>query len=136
MLSPKSIVKEKMYPHDAFSQWLGIEIVDVGKGSCVTKMKIRPEMTNGFGIAHGGILYSLADSTLAFASNTFGTHTYSFETSISHFHKSEEGDQLTASAILQKRGYKISVFTVEVKNQDAVVALFKGTVYHDKKEWV
>ncbi len=54
-MDAKTIVSERMYANDAFSQWLGIEVENAAPGSCVIKMKIRPEMTNGFGIQHGGI---------------------------------------------------------------------------------
>ena len=62
-------VVEKMITGDAFSQWLGIEILEITKGYCKLKMIVRKEMTNGFDIAHGGISYYLADSALAFAAN-------------------------------------------------------------------
>lgn len=67
-----SIVKDCMLNHDSFSNWLGIELVEISEGYCRLKMKVRQEMTNGFNIAHGGIAYSLADSALAFASNSHG----------------------------------------------------------------
>src|SRR3982750_2317400 len=89
-------VVSKMYDSDWFSQWLGIERVKVEPGSCVLKMKVRKEMLNGFGIAHGGITYSLADSALAFASNSHGRMSVSVETSISHTEAVKEGDELTA----------------------------------------
>ena len=65
-------VVDQMYDHDAFSQWLGIEIMSIEAGNCVLRMKIRKDMLNGFNIAHGGITYALADIVLAFASNFHG----------------------------------------------------------------
>ena len=65
-------VVDKMINGDAFSQWLGIEVLEITEGSCKLKMTVRKEMTNGFNIAHGGISYSLADSALAFAANSDG----------------------------------------------------------------
>ena len=65
-------IVDKMYQNDAFSQWLGIEVVEVKDGYCKLNMTVRKEMLNGFQIAHGGIAYSLADSALAFASNSHG----------------------------------------------------------------
>jgi acyl-CoA thioesterase len=73
-----------MFNNDLFSQWLGIERLQQGIGHCKLRMIIRKEMCNGFGIAHGGITYSLADSALAFASNSHGQEALSIETSISH----------------------------------------------------
>ena len=65
-------IVSKMIENDAFSQWLGIEVINVSEGTCKLKMTIRDEMTNGFKIAHGGISYALADSALAFAANSYG----------------------------------------------------------------
>src|SRR5438105_11609826 len=98
MKRPEEIIRNKMYANDAFSKWLGIEIVKVGAGSCELKMKVRKEMLNGFSIAHGGITYSLADSALAFASNSHGKKAVSVETSISHTQTVNEGDELYAVA--------------------------------------
>lgn len=129
-------VVSKMYDHDWFSQWLGIERVSVEPGSCVLRMSIREEMLNGFGIAHGGITYSLADSALAFASNGHGRMAVSVETSISHLEQLREGDVITATAEEMSLSNKIGVYHISVKNQkDEVVALFKGTVYRTGKDW-
>ena len=131
----KKIVS-KMYDNDWFSQWLGIERVKVEPGSCVLRMTIRKEMLNGFGIAHGGITYSLADSALAFASNGHGKMAVSIETSISHLEQLREGDVITATAEEMSRSNKIAIYQVSVKNEkNEVVALFKGTVYRTGKDW-
>ena len=73
-------VVNKMLSGDSFSNWLGIEIIEISKGYCKLKMRVREEMTNGFGIAHGGIAFSLADSALAFAANSDGIQSLSVET--------------------------------------------------------
>jgi len=88
-------IVDKMYNSDWFSQWLGIERVEVKTGRCVLRMKIRKEMLDGFAMAHGGITYSLADSALAFASNSHGRMSVSVETSISHTEQLKEGDVIT-----------------------------------------
>jgi acyl-CoA thioesterase len=132
---PKKVV-DKMYNSDWFSQWLGIERLLVEEGKCVLRMTIRKEMLNGFAIAHGGITYSLADSALAFASNSHGRMSVSVETSISHTESLKEGDVITATAEEMSLSNKVGVYHVTVKNQnDKVVALFKGTVYRTSKEW-
>ncbi|HFA48813.1 MAG TPA: hydroxyphenylacetyl-CoA thioesterase PaaI [Bacteroidetes bacterium] len=129
-------ITDAMMQKDYFSQWLGIERVEDGPGRCVLKMTVRKEMLNGFGIAHGGITYSLADSALAFASNSHGRMAVSVETSISHTQKVKEGDVLTAVAEEENLSHKIGNYRVTVKNQDGkVVALFKGIVYRSGKEW-
>ncbi|MBP6335220.1 MAG: hotdog fold thioesterase [Bacteroidia bacterium] len=129
-------VVDKMFDHDAFSQWLQIERVLIEAGKCVLKMKVRKEMLNGFGIAHGGITYSLADSALAFASNSHGRKSVSVETSISHTHALREGEEITATAEEVSLTDKIAVYNITIKNnQGKTVALFKGTVYRTSKEW-
>jgi acyl-CoA thioesterase len=124
-----------MFTNDYFSQWLGIEIVKVGPGNCILKMKIRKEMLNGFSIAHGGIAYSLADSALAFASNSHGRKSLSIETSISHTVSLKEGDIILASAQEINLSYKIGIYYITITNNDNTVALFRGTVYLTSKEW-
>lgn len=129
-------IANQMYTSDFFSQWLGIERLEDNAGKSILRMTVRREMLNGFGIAHGGITYSLADSAFAFASNSRGRHAVSIETSISHLEALQEGDILTASAEEEKLGHKIAVYRVVIKNQnDQLVALFKGTVYRTSREW-
>lgn len=126
-----------MYANDNFSQWLGIERLEEGPGTCTLRMKIRPDMTNGFDIAHGGITFSFADSAFAFASNSHGRKSVSVETSISHMKSLKVGDVITARAIQQSISHKIGVWIVEVTDQDHdLVAHFKGTVYRTSKEWL
>ncbi|WP_417590776.1 hydroxyphenylacetyl-CoA thioesterase PaaI [Owenweeksia hongkongensis] len=131
----KAIV-DKMYNGDAFSQWLGIERIEEKAGYSKLKMTVREEMTNGFKIAHGGITYSLADSALAFASNSHGRQAVSIETSISHTKPVHIGDVITAEAIELNLTNATGIYDIKVTNQNnEVVALFKGTVYRTKKEW-
>ena len=129
-------VVDTMYNSDWFSRWLGIERVEIKEGSCTLRMKIKKEMLNGFAIAHGGITYSLADSALAFASNSYGRKSVSVETSISHLHPLKEGDVITAVAEEKSLSDKIGVYHITITDQeDKVVALFKGTVYRTSKSW-
>lgn len=129
-------VVDAMYGNDPFSQWLGIERLEDGPGRSVLRMIVRSEMCNGFGITHGGISYSFADSALAFASNSHGQKAVSIETSVSHTAPIRPGDVLTAIAEEEHRSNKIGNYRVTVTNQDGkVVALFKGIVYRTGKEW-
>jgi acyl-CoA thioesterase len=129
------IVREMM-AGDRFSQWLGISIIECLPGSCTIRMQVKEEMLNGFGIAHGGICYSLADSALAFASNSHGKHAVSVETSISHTARVVDGDVLTARAVELQQTTKFAVYHIPVTNQDGnQVAVFKGTVYKSGKLW-
>lgn len=129
-------VVNRMYDHDWFSQWLGIERMEVKTGKCILRMKVRKDMLNGFQIAHGGIAFSLADSALAFASNSHGRKAVSIETSISLLEQVKEGDVLTATAEEISLGNKIGIYHITIMNQNNVkVALFKGTVYRTSKDW-
>ena len=132
-MTPQDIVN-KMYQADAFSKWLGIEVLTVKSGFSELSLTVRSEMTNGFGIAHGGITYSLADSALAFASNSKGNHALSIETSISHIKAVKPQDVLKATATEISRNAKIGQYQVEITNQNQeMVAHFKGTVYIKKE---
>ena len=129
-------IVDTMYQNDAFSQWLGIEVVEVKDGYCKLNMTVRKEMLNGFHIAHGGIAYSLADSALAFASNSHGRKSLSVETSISHTVSVKEGDVLTVTTKELSLSDKIGVYLITIINQrNEAVAYFKGTVYRTSKEW-
>jgi len=133
--SPTEIVNQ-MYDKDAYSQWLGIQRIEDALGKSHLKMQVRDEMCNGFGIAHGGITYSFADSALAFASNSHGTKAVSVETSISHVAPLHAEDWIEAIAIEKHRSRKIGVYEVQVLKLDGtLIALFKGTVYFTSKAW-
>ena len=129
-------IVDKMYSRDWFSQWLGIERVLIEAGKCILKMTVRKEMLNGFDIAHGGICYSLADSALAFASNSHGRKAVSVETSISLIEQVKVNDVLTATAEEVSLTNKIGVYNIAITNQEnKKVGLFKGTVYRTSKDW-
>ncbi len=122
---------------DYFSQWLGIKVLESGIGISKLSLVIRKEMLNGFGIAHGGITYCLADSALAFSCNSHGKKAVSVETSISHLVSLSEGDELIAEAKEEHCSNKIGTYSITVKrvSDNVLVALFKGTVYRTSKDW-
>lgn len=135
-LSPQEIV-EKMMERDYFSQWLGIEVLETGEGISRLKMTIRPEMCNGFGMAHGGISFSFADSAFAFASNSRGLQAVSIETSISHIKPLQTGDTIIAIAEELNLGRRLAVYQVRVEKESGeLAALFKGTVFRKEEAWV
>src|SRR5690606_10420419 len=126
----KRIVREFMLGKDAFSQWLGIELLEVRPGYCRLRCIIREDMLNGFFIAHGGISYSVADSALAFASNAHNIKAVSVETSISHTTKVKSGDIITAVCEEKDLSSKFGRYQVALTNQQGkIIALFTGTVY-------
>ena len=129
-------ITKQMMEKDEFSKWLKIEVLETGEGSCRLGMTIRPEMCNGFGIAHGGITYSLADSALAFASNSRGRHALSIDTSISHLRPLRAGTSIEAFARELHLSYRTGLYEVLIKTGDETVAYFKGTVYRKEEEWL
>lgn len=125
-----------MFNNDPMSQWLGIRRLQDGPGISALEMTVRAEMLNGFSIAHGGITYSLADSALAFASNSHGIQSVSIETSISHVAPVKEGDVLKTEVNEVNLTRSTGLYYITVKNQEGkAVAHFKGTVYRTGKEW-
>lgn len=135
VLSPQEIVA-RMMATDAFSNWLGIEVLECREGYSKIKMTVRPEMVNGFGIAHGGITFSFADSAFAFASNSRGRHAVSVDTSINHLQAGKIGDQLTAVAEELSLGHRLAHYQVTVyRAGQEKIALFKGMVYRKEQSW-
>ena len=128
-------IPHKMLSLDAFSQGLGIEILDVQLGYCKVGLTIRKDMLNSMNNAHGGITYSLADTAFGFAANTHGNYAVSIDTSINHIEPLKEGDYITAESVIKKTKNKLSFKIVEVKHGDELVALFKGVVYRTSKKW-
>jgi acyl-CoA thioesterase len=135
MLTPREIF-EQMFQNDRFSQWMGMELVAVGQGFCTLKMQVRSEMLNAFGVAHGGVTFTLADSAFAFACNSQGRHAVSIHCTVEHAAAIREGDILTAVAKEEHLGGAISNYAVEICKQDgAKVAFFRGIAFRKKTEW-
>ncbi|MDD2984543.1 MAG: hotdog fold thioesterase [Crocinitomicaceae bacterium] len=128
MKNPQEII-HLMLSKDAFSNWLGIEVIEITEGKCTLACKVTESMLNGFDIAHGGISYSLSDSALAFAANSRGFKCVSIETSISHTRAAKLNDILTARCTELHRGRTTGIYQVIVSDQhNKTVSLFKGTV--------
>src|SRR6185295_11717270 len=120
---------------DAFSEWLGIRALEIAPRRSVVQMQVRPEMVNGFGVSHGGVVYSLADSALAFACNTHGKVTVAIENAISYPQPVVVGDVITAVAEEETSTNKLAFYRVIVRNQEnVVVATFRGTVYKTHRD--
>ncbi len=132
---PKNLIPHKMLSQDAYSQWLGIEILECEIGRCKVAMTVRKEMLNSMQKAHGGITYSLADTAFGFAANTHGKFAVSIETSINHIEAVNEGDYLIAESVIEKVNNKLGFNIIEVKRGNELVALFKGVVYRTNKDW-
>ena len=128
-------IVQGMYARDVFSQWLGVEVLAVGPGTCRCRMLVRPEMVNGFGVAHGGIAFAFADSAFAFACNTQGRIAMSIENAISYPAPILPGDLLVSDASEETTTGRLGFYSVRVTNQkEEIVALFRGVAYRTSEE--
>jgi acyl-CoA thioesterase len=125
-----------MMEQDSFSQWMGLEVTVHEPGKVSARMKVRKEMLNGFNVCHGGITFSLADSVLAFASNTHGKISVSIEASIAYPNPVYEHDILIATSTEVSRTEKIGIYQVSMTKEDGTpVGDFRGVVYRTRKEF-
>ncbi len=135
MKTPEEIVS-LMLQHDHFSEWMKVKVLELGKGHCTLSCTTKKDMLNGFGILHGGITYSLSDSALAFASNSYGYKCVSVETSISHLRPVRVDTHLTVTCSEIHRGKTIGIYSVDIREDDGnLVSKFKGTVHISKDPW-
>src|SRR5215831_7346614 len=96
---------EAMMANDEVSRALGIELIDQGEGRAVTRMTVRPDMVNGHAMAHGGLIFALADTAFACACNSFGPVTV---------------------AVLRTRFGRSGLYDVTVRRDGDVIAEFRG----------
>ena len=118
---------EHMYARDKATQGLGIELLDVSPGYARMQMIVRPDMLNGHAMCHGGFIFTLADSTFAFACNSYNVQTVAAGCSIEFLAPAFEGERLQAEAIEQSRSGKTGIYDVAVTNPAGKkVALMRG----------
>ena len=120
-------VGRRMWAEDRASQALGMELLEVRSGYARLRMAIRPEMTNGHGICHGGYMFLLADSTFAFACNSHDQRAVAASAEIHFLAPAHAGDVLTAEGSEQHLGRRSGVYDMRVVDQTGrLVALFRG----------
>lgn len=135
-MNPVSVVSH-MLQNDPFSQWMGVEILEIKEGYSKIKMIIRREMANGFGIVHGGIPFSLADSAFAFACNNRNNLSVALDANINFTRPVNTGDELTAEAKEIHNGKNTGVYLITLTNQkNETVALFKGICFRTGKKLI
>jgi acyl-CoA thioesterase len=128
-LSPDDLARacaEAMWKEDDASKGLGMEIVTIGPGRAVLAMTVKPYMVNGHGIAHGGFIFTLADSAFAFACNTHNDRTVAAQGNITFIKPGKLGDRLVASAREISRSGRSGIYDVRVTADEAVIAEFRG----------
>jgi len=134
--TPAAVVAHMM-ENDLFSQWLGIEVLEINAGVSKIKMIVREEMINGFGIVHGGIAFSLADSAFAFACNNRNILSVALDTAINFTKPVHVGDTLIAEAKEIHNGRSTGLYHIQITNQhEHLVAIFKGTCFRTNKKLI
>ena len=118
---------QSLYLADLASQSLGIEIIDVAPGRVQIAMTVRPDMVNGHGMCHGGVIFAFADSAFAFACNSYGDPMVAAGASIEFLAPAPRGERLTATATEVSRGARHGIYDVAVINAARDVrAHFRG----------
>ena len=121
------LAADKLYGSDQASQMLGMTIDSIAPGSAQVSMRVRPDMVNGQGTCHGGLIFTLADSAFAFACNSHGHNTVAAGAAIEFLAPGRLGDVLTASASERWRAGRSGIYEIEVRNdRDEAIALFRG----------
>jgi acyl-CoA thioesterase len=120
-------VGRAMYQADALSRALGFELLEVRAGYARMRATVRPDFLNGHDICHGGLIFTLADSTFAFACNSRNTNTVASGCSIEFLRPVHGGDMLSAEAVEQTLNGRTGIYDVRVTNRAAeTVAMFRG----------
>jgi acyl-CoA thioesterase len=118
---------EAMWKEDDASKGLGMEIVEIGPGYATLAMTVEPEMVNGQRIAHGGFIFTLADSAFAFACNTHNERAVAAQGNITFIRPGKLGDRLIATAREISRSGRSGIYDVRVTaDEGTVIAEFRG----------
>lgn len=128
-LSPEDVARacaDAMWTEDDASKSLGMEIVEIGPGFATLAMNVRPDMVNGQRIAHGGFIFTLADSAFAFACNSHNERVVAAQGQITFIRPGKLGDRLVATAREITRGGRSGIYDVRVTAGDTVIAEFRG----------
>ena len=128
-LSPDDLARacaEAMWEEDDASKGLGMEIVEIRSGRATLTMTVQPQMVNGQRIAHGGFIFTLADSAFAFACNTHNERVVAAQGNITFIRPGKLGDRLVATAREISRSGRSGIYDVRVTAGDVVIAEFRG----------
>ncbi|ROZ79882.1 hydroxyphenylacetyl-CoA thioesterase PaaI [Ramlibacter sp. WS9] len=117
-----------MFAADRASRdFMGMELVSCEPGRAVLRMTVRESMLNGHDICHGGLIFTLADSTFAFACNSRNNVTVAAGCSIEFLKPVQRGDVLTCEGIEKTLQGRHGIYDMTVTNQAGeTVAMFRG----------
>ncbi|CAG4917708.1 hydroxyphenylacetyl-CoA thioesterase PaaI [Paraburkholderia saeva] len=129
-MSPDQLARataQAMYEADACSRALGLELLEVRPGYASMRMQVRPDFLNGHQICHGGLIFTLADSTFAFACNSYNINTVASGCSIEFLRPVPGGEELTAEAVEQTLSGRNGIYDIRITNRAGeTVAMFRG----------
>ncbi len=121
---------EAMYRRDAALRLIGIRIKSIRPGYSLMAMTVRPDMSNGHHICHGGYLFTLADSAFAYACNSYNRNTVASACHIDFLMPAREGEELEAECVERSLSGRTGVYDTTIRNRDGqVIALFRGKSY-------
>ena len=138
-LSPDDLARacaDTMWKDDDASRGLGMEILDVKAGRATLAMTVKPNMVNGQGIAHGGFIFTLADSAFAFACNSHNQRVVAAQGNITFIRPGKTGDRLVAMAREISRSGRSGIYDVRITVDDVVIAEFRGHSRTVAGEWI
>ncbi|KAA9394326.1 hydroxyphenylacetyl-CoA thioesterase PaaI [Kocuria coralli] len=122
--------EHKILANDSATRWMGMEVVTAEPGHAVVRMTVREEMTNGFGISHGGMIFTLADTCFALTCNhpvhDDGTVTVASGVDINFLAPTRAGDVLEAEGRLIQENGRSGICDITVTHGETVIALFRG----------
>ncbi len=119
-------VAEAMWQDDRASREMGMQIESVAPGRATLILRVTERMVNGLGICHGGYIFSLADSAMAFASNSHGEHAVGQHAAITYLRPARLHETLRADAEERARAKRSAMYDVRVIGPEGVVAEFRG----------
>lgn len=128
-MSPDELARacaEALWAIDGASRGLGMEILHVAPGRATVGMTVRESMVNGHGTAHGGLIFTLADSAFAFACNSYGERTVATHCSITFVRPGKLGDRLVATATEVSKSGKSGIYDIRVAVGEVTIAEFRG----------
>jgi acyl-CoA thioesterase len=128
-LTPEEIARragDTLWARDKAAQSLGMELVAIAPGTATLAMIVAETMTNGHDTAHGGFIFTLADTAFAFACNSHGVVTVAAQCSITYIRPGHRGDRLVATAREISRAGRSGIYDIQVTAKDKVIAEFRG----------
>jgi acyl-CoA thioesterase len=123
----------KFYRNDKFSEYVGIELIEVSEGRAKAKMEIKDHHLNSIGTVHGAALFALADLIFAVASNSHGNIAMAINANITYLKAAKKG-VLFAEGIEMSLNPKLATYTIHITDEkNDLIAIFQGMVYRKKE---